>query len=75
VEDGDLPCAVRHEEEIVGLVELSYFHVGACFKVHCTGKTGNVLVAGLVHHSEQVEKGIPGGVEGHDHFFMKLLRL
>jgi hypothetical protein len=69
VEDGDIPRAVCHEEEIVGLVELSHFHIGVCFKVHCAGKPGNVLVAGLVYHSERVKEGAPGGVKGHGVFY------
>jgi hypothetical protein len=55
-------------EEIVGLVELHHFQLRVCFEVHCAGETGNVLVAGLVHHGEQVEEGIPGGMEGHGAF-------
>jgi hypothetical protein len=69
VEDGDLPPAVCHEEEIVGLVESCQFHIGVCFKVHRAGKTGDVSVAGLVHRGEQVEEGIKGGMEGHCAFY------
>jgi hypothetical protein len=69
MKDGDLPGAVRHEKEIVGLVELRYFQLRVCFEVHCAGETSNVLVAGLVHHGERVEEGIPGGVEGHGAFY------
>jgi hypothetical protein len=68
VEDGDLPCAVCHEEEIVGLVESCHFHVGVCFKVHRANETISVLVARLVHRGEQVEEGILGGMEGHGAF-------
>ncbi len=69
MEDGDLPHAVCHEEEIVGLIKWSHFHIWVCFKIHCAGETGDVLAAGLVHFGEQVEKGIPGGVEGHGVFY------
>ncbi len=68
VEDGDLPRAVSHEEKIVGLVESCHFQLGVCIEDHRAGETGNVLVAGLVHRGEQVEKGIPGGMEGHGVF-------
>jgi hypothetical protein len=56
VKDGDLPRAVCYKEKTVGLIELHYFFVKVCFKIHCAGKTGNVLVAGLVHRGEQVEE-------------------
>ncbi len=29
----------------------------------------DVLVAGLIHHGEQVEEGVPGGMEGHGAFY------
>ncbi len=69
MEDGDLPRAVCHEKETVGLVELHHFQLGVCFEVHRAGETGNVSVAGLVQHGEQVEEGVPGGVEGHGAFY------
>jgi hypothetical protein len=69
VEDGDLPRAVCHEEKTVGLVERRHFYVEVCFEVHCAGETGDVPVAGLFHHGEQVEEGFPGGVEGHGAVF------
>ncbi len=78
MEDGDLPRAVGHEEEIVRLVESRHFHVGigVYSEIHRAGETGNVLVAGLVHRGEQVEEGVPGGVEGHGAFyFYEMLRL
>ena len=37
VEDGDPPCAVRHEDNVEGLIELRHFFVGVCFEVHCIG--------------------------------------
>ncbi len=68
MEDGDLPCAISHEKEIVGLVELRHFQLGVCVEVHYAGETSNVLVAGLVHHGGRVEEGVPGGMEGHGAF-------
>ncbi len=69
MEDGDLSRAVCHEKEIVGLVESCHFQLGVYFGVHCAGKTGNVSIAGLVHCGEQIEEGLPGGVEGHGAFY------
>jgi hypothetical protein len=69
VEDSDLPRAVCHEKETVGLVELHHFQLWVCFEVHRASQTGNVSVAGLVQHGEQVEEGIPGGAEGHGAFY------
>ncbi len=43
MEDGDLPRAVCHEEDIIGLIKWSNFHVGVCFKIHCTSETSDVL--------------------------------
>ncbi len=51
------------------MVELRHFYVKVCFEVHCAGETGDVPVAGLTHHGEQVEEGFPGGVEGHGAVF------
>jgi hypothetical protein len=68
VEDGDLPCAVRHAEEVVGLVESRHFYVGICFEIHRAGETGNFPVAGLVHSGERVEEDFRGGMEGHGAF-------
>jgi hypothetical protein len=69
VEDGDLPCAICHEEKTIGLVEPRHFYVKVCFEVHRAGETGDVLVAGLIHHGERVEEGFPGGMEGHGAVF------
>ncbi len=69
MEDGDLPRAVCHEKEIVGLVESHHFQLGVCFEVHRASETGNVSVAGLVQHGERVEEGIPGGIEGYGAFY------
>jgi hypothetical protein len=69
VEDSDLPRAVCHEKEIVSLVESCYFQLKVCVEVHCAGETGKVSVAGLIHHGERVEEGVPGGVEGHGAFY------
>jgi hypothetical protein len=69
VEDDDLPCAVCHEEKTIGLVEPHHFYVEVCFEVHCTGETGNVPIAELVHRGERVDEGFPGGVEGHGAVF------
>ncbi len=55
VEDGDLPCAIHHKENDVGLIELHHFFTKVCFEIHCAGETSNVLVARLVHSGEQVE--------------------
>ena len=70
VEDGDLPRAVCHEDEKVGLVESRHFHIRVSFEIHCAGETGDVPVAGLLHHGEQVEEGVPGSVEGHGAIFI-----
>ncbi len=75
VEDGNLPRAVCHEEKTIGLVEPRHFYVKVCFEVHCAGETGNVLIAGLVHHGERVEEGFPGGVEGHGAVFISMKML
>ncbi len=69
MEDGDLPRAACHEKETVGLVESRHFQLGVCFEIHRAGETSNVSVAGLVHCGEQVEEGIPGGMEGHCVFY------
>ena len=65
VEDGNLPSTVYHKEETIGLVESHHLYAGVCFEVHRAGETGNVQVAKLVHHGEQVEESFPGGVEDH----------
>jgi hypothetical protein len=70
VEDGDPLCAACHNDDVEGLIELCHFFVGICFEVHRAGETGNVPVAGLVHHGERVEESCPGGVEGHDGVFL-----
>ena len=70
VEDGDPPCAVCHEDNIEGLIELRQFFVVVPLEVHRAGETGNVLVAGLVHRGERDEESCPGGVEGHDVDFL-----
>ena len=68
--NGDPPCAVRHEDNVEGLIELRHFFVGVCLKVHRAGETSNVLVARVVHHGEQVEESCPGDVVGHGGVFL-----
>ena len=70
VEDGDRPCAGRHEDNVEGLIELCHFFVGVRLEVHRAGETGDVPVAGLVHRGERVEESCPGGVEVHDGVFL-----
>ncbi len=58
------------------MVESRHFNAGVCFEVHRTGETGDVLVAGLIHRGEQVDEGVPGGVEGLGIFyFYEMLQL
>ncbi len=65
VEDGDLLFVIGRKEKTLGLVKPHHFYVKACLKNHRAGETGNVSIAGLLHHGDQVKKGFPGGVEGH----------
>ncbi len=65
MEDGDLLFVVGREEKTLGLVEPRHFYVEACLKIHRAGEIGDVSIAGLVHHGDQVKQGFPEGVEGH----------
>jgi hypothetical protein len=61
----EAPFFVCREEKTVGLVEHRHFYFEACLKIHRTGETGDVLIAGLVHGGDRVKKSFPGGVGGH----------
>ena len=54
-EDGGPPCAVCHEDNVEGLIELCHFFVGVRLEVHRAGETGDVPVPGLVYHIERSE--------------------
>ncbi len=52
VEDGDFLFFVCREEKTAGLVKPCNFFFEACLKIHRAGETGDVLIAGLVHHGD-----------------------
>jgi hypothetical protein len=56
---------VGRKDKTVGLVKPCHFYFKACLKIHRPGETSNVLIAKLIHHSDQVKNGFPGSVEGH----------